>query len=129
MRGWWALPAALLGGVVGLVALVVHRHAVWLPGGWPVPWGVALAVATPTAVAVAMRGRNPALLGFLLGWALPVLVALGDGPGGDFLLMSDVLGWGYLVSTVLAIAVVLVVATASPEPRRGRPRREGTMGR
>ena len=131
MRWWWAPPAALLGGVVGLVGLVVHRHALWLPGGWPLPWGLGLAVAAPVALGLALRGRNPALLGFLLGWAVPVLFALGDGPGGDFWLMSDVLGWGYLAATVLAIAVALVAGTAAAgHARPGDPGdRQGTVGR
>jgi hypothetical protein len=112
MRWLWALPAVLAGGLVGVAALVVHRQAVWV-GGWPLPWGVLLSVAAPTAVGLALRPRPALLLGFLFGWALLVLSALGDGPGGDFLLMSDVLGWGFLGTTLVLITVVLLLGVAA----------------
>lgn len=117
MRWLWALPAVLGGGLVGVAALAVHRHALWV-GGWPVPWGVLLAVAAPTAVGLALRPRPAALLGFLLGWLLPVLGALGDGPGGDFLLMSDVLGWGFLGASLVLITVVLLLGAAATHRTR-----------
>jgi hypothetical protein len=115
VRWWWVLPAVLLGVVVGLAGLVVHRHAVWL-GGWPLPWGVALAVAAPAAVGFGLGGRPPALVGYLLGWLSVVTAALGEGPGGDFVLLSDVLGWGFLGVTLPVIAVVLALGAA---PRGG----------
>jgi hypothetical protein len=112
MRWLWALPAVLLGGLLGVAALAVHRHAVWV-GGWPLPWGVLLAVAAPAAVGVVLRRRPAALLGFLLGWLVLVLAALGDGPGGDFLLLSDVLGWGFLGASLVLIAAVLLLGAAA----------------
>lgn len=117
MRWWWALPGLLLGSGVGLAALVVHRHAIWVQG-WPLPWGAALAVAAPTAVGLGLRGRGPALLGFVLGWLLVLLGALGKGPGGDFLLMSDVLGWAYLGTSVLVSGVLLGLGALATRRRR-----------
>lgn len=102
-----------------MAALVVHRHAVWVEG-WPIPWGALLAVAAPVAVGLGLRGEPPALLGFLLGWVAVVLAALGDGPGGDFLLLSDVLGWGFFAAAAIATAVVLGLGL---RPRRTRGER------
>lgn len=113
------MPAAVLGAAVGVAGLLVHRHALWLEG-WPLPWGVLLAVAAPTAVGLALRARTAALLGFLLGWLLVVMAALGDGPGGDFLLLSDVLGWGFLVASVLLMTVVLVLGATYRRRADGR---------
>ena len=117
MRWWWAPPGVLVGALVGVAALAVQRHAVWL-GGWPLPWGALLSVAAPTAVGLALRARPAQLHGFLFGWLLMVLGALGDGPGGDFLLMSDVLGWGFLGGSLLLITVVLLLGAAATH--RGR---------
>jgi hypothetical protein len=114
VRWWWVPPAVVLGAAVGLTGLVVHRHALWLEG-WPLPWGLALAVAAPAAVGVGLRGRQPAQLGYLLGWLSVLTVALEEGPGGDFVLLSDVLGWGFLGVTMPVIAVVLGVGAV---PRR-----------
>ncbi|MGH3317653.1 MAG: hypothetical protein ACRDO0_16055 [Nocardioidaceae bacterium] len=107
MRWWWALPAVLLGAGVGLAGLVVHRHAFWV-ANWPVPWGALLGVAAPTVIGLGLRRRTPLLLGYLFGWFLLVTVALATGPGGDFMLMSDVLGWGFLSASLVLMAVVLI---------------------
>jgi hypothetical protein len=120
MRWLWAVPAVLCGAALGLAGLAVHRHAVWI-AGWPLPWGAVLGVAAPTAVGLGLRRRTPALLGFLLGWLLLVTAALSDGPGGDFVLLSDPLGWGFLAASVLLIAVVLAVGATS----RGRAASRG----
>jgi hypothetical protein len=108
MRWWWALPAALLGAGVGLAGLVVHRDALWF-AGWPLPWGALLAVAAPTVVGIRLRRRAPLLLGYLAGWFALVMVALVTGPGGDFMLLSDVLGWGFLVTSLALMGFVLVM--------------------
>jgi hypothetical protein len=119
VRWWWVLPAVPLGAAVGLAGLVVHRHALWV-GGWPLPWGAALAVAAPAAVGIGLRGRPSALVGYLLGWLSAVTAALGEGPGGDFVLLSDVLGWGFLGVTLPVIAAVLAVGAASRRDGRER---------
>jgi hypothetical protein len=116
------LPGLALGGLVGVSALAVHREALWTGGG-PLPWGGLLAVAAPTALGLALRRRTPVLLGFLLGWLAMVLGALVEGPGGDFLLMSDVLGWGFLGASVVMIGVLLAVGAAAYR------RAEGTTNR
>jgi hypothetical protein len=107
MRWWWALPAVLLGAGVGLAGLVVHRNALWL-GGWPLPWGALLGVGAFTVIGFGLRRRAPLLLGYLLGWMLLVLGALATGPGGDFMLLSDMLGWGFLTASLFLAGVVLV---------------------
>jgi hypothetical protein len=112
MRWWWALPAVLLGAGVGLAGLVVHRHAFWA-AGWPVPWGALLGVAAPAVIGLGLRRRTPLLLGYLFGWFLLVMVALATGPGGDFMLLSDMLGWGFLGASVLMVLVVLTVGAAA----------------
>jgi hypothetical protein len=108
MRWWWAVPAAVVGALAGVAALVVHRHAVYA-GPWPLPWGAALGVAAPFAVAVGLRREAPALVGFVGGWLLALLVALSEGPGGDFLLLADPLGWGFLAVSLLMVVVAVVV--------------------
>jgi hypothetical protein len=118
MRWWWALPAALLGAGVGLAGLVVHRDAFWV-AGWPVPWGALLGVSAATVVGLRLRRRAPLLLGYLFGWFLLVMVALVTGPGGDFMLLSDVLGWGFLAASLVLMGVVLV---AGARARRGAGR-------
>jgi hypothetical protein len=121
MRWLWALPSVLFGALVGTAALTVHRQAVWMDA-WPIPWGAVLAVAAPTAVGIIVRRRTPVLVGFLLGWLLTVLGTLGGGPGGDFLLMSDVIGWGFLGVSVLLIGVLLALGGAA----RRHPARDTT---
>jgi hypothetical protein len=121
MRWLLAIAALLLGGLVGLAALVVHRDAVWV-GAVPLPWGAVLAVATPTAIGIALRRRPALLLGFLGGWLLIIWAAIGGGPGGDFLLMNDVLGWGFLGANLLIFGIVMFAAGAArrADARAGR---------
>jgi hypothetical protein len=69
---------------------------------------------------VALRRLPAVLLGFLLGWLAPVLGALGGGPGGDFLLMSDVLGWGFLGASLLMVAGGLMFGAAAPRRQEVR---------
>ncbi len=56
-------------------------------------------------------GTKPQVLGLLL-----VLVALATGPGGDFMLLSDLLGWGFLVTSLLLMGVVLVAGARARRP-------------
>jgi hypothetical protein len=121
MRWLWAIPGVLVGGLVGLEALVVHRDALWL-GAVPLPWGALLAIATAAAIGVALRGRPPLLLGFLAGWLLVLWRALGGGAGGDFVLMNDVVGWGFLGANLLLFGVVMFVVGATRRSRTGTDR-------
>lgn len=121
MRWLWAIPAVLLGGLVGMEALVVHRDAVWV-GAFPLPWGALLALAAPTAIGIALRDRPPLLLGFLVGWLLVLWRSLGGGPGGDFVLMNDVLGWGFLGANLVIFGVVMFTVGATRRTRTGTGR-------
>jgi hypothetical protein len=60
-------------------------------------------------VGLRLRRRAPLLLGYLAGWFALVMVALVTGPGGDFMLLSDVLGWGFLVTSLALMGFVLVM--------------------
>jgi hypothetical protein len=122
VRWAWLLPGLVLGVVVGTAALAVHRQAMWVDGR-PVPWGAVLAVAAPAALGLALRALTPVLLGFLAGWLAMVLGALVEGPGGDFVLLSDVRGWGFLGTTVVVIGVLLAVGATAYRRPEGTTRR------
>jgi hypothetical protein len=121
MRWLWAIPAALFGGLVGLDALVVHRDAVWV-GAVPLPWGALLAVAALVAIGIMLRDWPPLLLGFMAGWLLVLWRALDGGPGGDFVLMNDVVGWSFLGANLLVFGVVMFAAGATRRTRSGTGR-------
>ena len=121
MRWLWTVPGVLLGGLMALEALVVHRDAVWL-GAVPLPWGALLAIAAPIAVGIALRGRPPLLLGFLAGGLLVLWRAVTGGGGGDFVLMNDVLGWGFLGANLLVFGAVLFAVGATQRTRSGTGR-------
>jgi hypothetical protein len=112
MRWLWLFPSIALGGFVGVAALAVHRDAVWL-GASPLPWGAVLAVAAPTAVGLVLRTHTLVLLGFLFGWLATILGSLSEGPGGDFLLVSDPIGWGFLGGSVLMVTLVFALGAAA----------------
>jgi hypothetical protein len=100
------LGLVLLGGYVGVVGAVVHRHRVEALGVvWP--WGLLLALVATGAVAVA-TGRFVRLgeSWYALGWAAMLLVQLAS-PGGSYLVAADGLGWTY---TILGLGVLGFVA-------------------
>lgn len=121
LRLLWTLPAALLGAALSLLGMVVHRQATWLDD-FPLPWGVLLAVAAPAAVALVLRGCAPAFVGFLLGWLVALTLAVAGGPGGDYFLMADVLGWSYLGADFVVIGLVAGMGAASNRRRLERAR-------
>lgn len=119
------LLRTLLGGVVaagvgvlsGAAGTVLHLR-------W---WGLVLALAT----AVAVLGWLPAggvRVAFALGWCVPVLRGVLEGPGGGFLVGPDAAGWSLLAGS----AVLLVAAAATvrgPRPAsRGRAEDPGLRG-
>ena len=114
--------AGLLGAVLAVAGAAVHR-LVWRPGELAVPWGLALALATPVvcgvAVAVLARSRGvPAA--FAAGWLVVVFLVLRGRPEGDFAFAGDALGWSFLVLGVLAMGVVLAAALFRPaQPGNG----------
>jgi hypothetical protein len=106
VRAAWALLTLVGGVATGVVAVAVHATA-W---GWP------LAIASALAVAFALPpvwwGR-PVFCG---AWATTVLALSAPRPDGDYLVSSDVAGYGLLV---MAIVMVLVGVAALV---RGRAR-------
>ncbi|MGA8992821.1 MAG: DUF6113 family protein [Nocardioidaceae bacterium] len=106
----------LLGAVVALAALAVHR-AVF-------PLGLTLSAATTLAVPWWLLGtRAPrAAAGFAAGWLLVVWVALPGRPEGDFVVASDPAGVGLVVIGLLLVTIAaLSLARGRPPPPRLGP--------
>jgi hypothetical protein len=101
-----ASVALVLGVTAGVAAVVVHTEA-W---GWPL--GVAAAVATARALPPTWWARLP----FCWAWGGTVLWLSASRPEGDYLVSSDLPGYGLLV-----VAVVLAVL-GSVGAIRGRAR-------
>lgn len=113
LRVLCALALFLLGAVSVLAAVLVHAD--WW--GLLLAWGVVVAilVATPHG----WHGR-PA---FTAGWGLMLVASLTTRPEGDFLVASDLSGYG-----LLATAPVLIVASLVGLSRGGgRPRRSSEL--
>ena len=97
----------VLGGVVGLAALVVHRDAF--------PFGLALAVGTTLAVSWWLVSSSQPSSGtsYSLGWLAVLAGAVVGRPEGDFAVASDVAGYTLVACAageVLAGVVSLAVA-------------------
>jgi Family of unknown function (DUF6113) len=106
------VAAVLIGAVVGVLALGVHRD-----GGSGRPWGLLLAVAGSAAASVvlsAVSDSRGAVLGYGLGWGAVVLVALAGRPEGDYLVAADVLGWGFVLAGCGAVVIVTAVGLLRP---------------
>jgi hypothetical protein len=101
----------VLGGVVGLAALVVHRDAF--------PLGLALAVGTTLAVSWWLVGSSRPRAGasYSLGWLAVLAVAVLGRPEGDFVVVTDVAGYT-LLACAFAEVVAAVVSLAAPRRRR-----------
>lgn len=112
VTGWSAAVAAvlagLLGAVVAVLALAVHRDATRL-FDLLVPWGLVLAVLGSVLPSLAITGlgtgRTP-VGAYGGGWCLVVLVLLGGREEGDYLVAADGRGWGFLVIASLGVVVV-----------------------
>lgn len=105
------LLLALLGGVVAAAVGVVSGAAgTVLHLRW---WGLALALGTAVVV-LAWLPAGGARVAFALGWCVPVLRGVLEGPGGGFLVGSDAAGWAFLAGS----AVLLVAAVATARGRR-----------
>jgi hypothetical protein len=101
------LLLALLGGVAATAVGVVSGAAgTVLHLRW---WGLVLALGT----AVVVLGWLPpggVRVAFALGWCIPVLRGVLEGPGGGFLVGADAAGWSFLAgSAVLLVAAVATV--------------------
>lgn len=119
------VACALLGAVLGLASMLVHREALRF-SGMLLPWGVALGWCTTYAVIVALR-LTPAGVrgsaGCAAGWVLLVLAAQRSRPEGDFLVAGDGLGTVFLLGG-LAVVFVAVIRSrvGAPAPPNAGPR-------
>lgn len=99
------LPALLGGAAATAVGVVSGAAGTVLHLRW---WGLVLALAT----AVVVLGWLPAggvRVAFALGWCVPVLRGVLEGPGGGFLVAADAPGWSLLAGS--AVLVVAAIAT------------------
>jgi hypothetical protein len=104
------LGAGLVGALVSLAALAVHRSGL----GW-----LALAAVVSLAVAWWLRGTARPLLAasYALGWLAVFGVAVAARREGDYVLATDFAGYGLM--TVAFAMVALVVSTLpGRKPRR-----------
>lgn len=101
----------VLGGVVGLAALLVHRDAF--------PLGLVLAVVTTLALSWwLVRSSHPRTgASYSLGWLGVLAVAVIGRPEGDFVVASDVAGYALLGCAFGEVAAA-VVSLANPGGRR-----------
>lgn len=104
------LGAGLVGALVSLAALAVHRSGL----GWFV-----LAVVVSLAVPWWLRGTaRPRLAGsYALGWLVVFGVAVVARREGDYVLATDLAGYG-----LMAVAFAMVALAVSALPRRQTPR-------
>jgi len=107
---------ALLGVTVALTAIPAHRHGSWV-GGVLLPWGLLVALAAALGCGLALRDSAAATIGFALGWAGLLLALMPGGPGGDYVYLNDVRGWGLLGGGVVVGVVLLGAGLGS----RGAP--------
>ncbi|MDQ3627786.1 MAG: hypothetical protein M3419_03055 [Actinomycetota bacterium] len=110
---------AAAGFATAVCGLVTYRH-VWRDGPVPLPWGLVLALATVVVVvrAAALVGGSPGGLGVAAGWFSATLWLQSPGPGGDFLLVSDALGYGFLYAGMLLVAGAVVTGSRTGRNRR-----------
>lgn len=110
------VAAGLASAVCGLVT---YRH-VWRDGPVPLPWGLLLALCTAAVVVhtAAQLAGPPTVLGAAAGWFGTVLWLQSPGPGGDFLLVSDALGYGFLYAGMLLVVVAVATGVAFARPVR-----------
>jgi hypothetical protein len=110
-----AVGAALVGLVVGLAVGVAgvlwhHAHVVVGDDRWPLG---ALLVVPLAGLAVLALGAGtagrPAPVAFVLAVAATAALATTEGPGGDTLVVQDLLGQAYLLGTGVAAVLALVV--------------------
>lgn len=120
LRAGLVLGGMVLGGVVGLLAVLVHRE------GSLLPWGLVLACAASAAGSVGLRalGARPSVLtGYAAGWCLLVLAVLAGRPEGDYLVGGDARGWGLLTVGAGSVVVLAVLGSGTPRRRPEAPHR------
>ena len=120
VNGWMVLPVAVLAGVLGavmgVVAVVLHRDAVRVLD-LLLPWGLVAAtlasVLPSLGLTLAGAGRWP-VGAYGAGWCLVVMGLLGGRREGDYLVAADFRGWGFLVVASLAVVVVTMRGVVGP---------------
>ena len=108
------LAAALaIGVLVGTVGTAGHRA---------LPWGLSLALTSVVAVGLLARawGGGAAVLATGLGVASAVTLLGGTGPGGDVLVLPDVVGWVWYLGASLVGVAYLVPRSWFAETEIGR---------
>ena len=100
--------ALVLGATVALTSVAVHRTEVL-----GAPFGLLLAVAASMTLAWVLRGMGRVGASYALGWLALFGVALTGRPEGDFVVASDLRGYG-----LMAAALVLVVIGVTSLPAR-----------
>jgi uncharacterized protein DUF6113 len=103
------LAGLLLGGVVALAALMVHRSAF--------PWGLLLALVTSVALPWRLLCSRLPRTGttYAVGWLVVFGVALLGRPEGDFVLAGDLEGYALIAGS---LAVLTLGVAALPGRRR-----------
>ena len=88
----------VLGGVVGLGALMVYRAAF--------PWGLLLALVTSLAVLWRLLYSRAPRIGtsYAVGWLVVFGLALRGRPEGDYLLAGDLEGYALVVGALAVLA-------------------------
>jgi len=101
------LGAHLLGAVVALASVAVHREAF--------PIGAFLAIGTTFAVAWwLLRSRHPRTAAtYVAGWLAVLAVVIAGRPEGDYALANDLAGYTLMGTGLLLVAVALVALTGS----------------
>jgi hypothetical protein len=96
------VAALLVGGLVAVAAVAVHRSAF--------PLGLLLSIVTSYAVPWwLLRGRTPRTASaYALGWLAVFAVVVAGRPEGDFALAQDLRGLSLMVAS-LGLVVVAVV--------------------
>ncbi|HET7173527.1 MAG TPA: hypothetical protein VFI30_04535 [Nocardioidaceae bacterium] len=109
------LGVSAAGGFVVAVLGGLESRLVWRSGRVVLPWGLVLGLAAAVSV-VLVAGRRSKLHGLVAagGWVLGLLGLLLGGPGGDYVIAADPLGYGYAFPGVLAAVVTATLGGRRP---------------
>jgi hypothetical protein len=108
------LLGAALGSALALAAIPAHRHVLTV-AGLALPSGLVIAVGAALCCGWALRGTGLTTVGVGIGWLAVLIGALPGGPGGDYVYLTDVAGWGLLIGGVGAGLVLLVTGLGGRE--------------
>lgn len=117
------VACAVLGAVLGLASLLVHREAL-RGGGVALPWGLLLGLGTTYAVITALSTTSAGVRGSAgcgVGWFLLVLAAQRSRPEGDFLVAGDWLGTSFVLGGMAVVAMAVVRNGTRPSRPQVRP--------